>query len=131
MSQHPSQRKLEQRFRAMLDELDEYLENRYESLYRLHPNRLPRGEASSGLYDGLFAASMTFTAGYGSQHGRGYVVVIDVSTLDRVDPQHKKEIQRDAAGKLEELLPAYFPDRRLSVKKDGNVYKIVGDFSLG
>lgn len=115
----------------MLDELDDYLEDTYGSRYELHPNRLPRGEASSNLYDGLFSASIKFTLGYGSETGRGYVVTIDISTLQHIDVKDREAIEGDAARKLEELIPQYFPERRLEVKKDGNVYKIVGNFSLG
>ena len=32
---------------------------------------------------------------------------------------------------LREELPKVFPDRKYEVKKDGNVYKIIGDFYLG
>lgn len=131
MSTHPSQVKLEKRFRAMLNELDEYLETTYGDRYDLHPNRLPRGEASSNIYDGLFSATMKFSLGYGSQLGRGYVVTIDISTLEMVDPEHRREIEADAARHLEELIPKHFPERELSVRRDGRLYKIVGDFSLG
>jgi hypothetical protein len=74
---------------------------------------------------------MNFSMGYGSQFGRGYVVKIDISTLERVDREHRTHIEQDAVNHLRELLEQHFPERRLDVKRDGNLYKIVGDFSLG
>ena len=44
MSSHPMQIELEQKLRAMADDLDHFLEDRFEGLYPLHPNRLPRGK---------------------------------------------------------------------------------------
>ena len=55
MSTHPKQIQLEQKLRDMADDLDHYLEERFEGLYPLHPNRLPRGKAASVAYDGLFS----------------------------------------------------------------------------
>jgi hypothetical protein len=131
MTTHPSQEKLEKRFRKMLDKLDAYLEDTYGQAYDLHPNRPPRGESSSTIYDGLFSATMNFSMGYGSQFGRGYVVKIDISTLEQVDREHRTHIEQDAIDHLRQLLDEHFPERRLDVKRDGNLYKIVGDFSLG
>ncbi len=128
---NPTQVTLEKRLREMLDTLDNYLEDTYGDMFSLNPNRLPRGEASSTLYDGLFSTSTKFTLGYGSESGRGYSVVIDISTLDKVDTKTKDTIEADAAGKLSELLHTYFPERDLQVVHDGNSYKIVGDLSLG
>jgi flagellar capping protein FliD len=131
MSSHPSQIKLEKRFRKMLNELDEYLENTYGNQYDLHPNRPVRGEAASNLYDGLFSATMNFSMGYGSEHGRGYIVKIDISTLEQVDKEHRSHIEEDAIEHLRLLLERDFPERYLEIKRDGRLYKIVGDFSLG
>lgn len=128
---HPKQAELERRLRTVFDELDSFLENEYGELFSLHPNRLPRGEAASSLYDGLFSASSKFTMGYGSSAGRGYSVVIDISTLDRVSSEQRKIIEESASQKLEALLQEHFPERELHVVKDHATYKVVGDFSLG
>jgi hypothetical protein len=128
---HPKQSALEKRLRAMLDELDNYLEDTYGECFDLHPNRLARGEASSTLYDGLFSASLKFTMGYGTDSGRGYSVVIDISTLESIDRKTRNEIDEAAAEKLSQLLPRYFPERDLRLAREGHYYKIIGDFSLG
>ena len=128
---HPKMIDIEDRLRLLLDRLDNFLEDAYGSIYPLHPNRLARGKASSPSYDGLFTVHAKFTLGYGTAEGRGYVVAISLSTLQHVDETVRDEIIEDAVGFLEEHIPEFFPERELHVKKDGDVYKISGDFSLG
>ena len=128
---HPKLTDIEDRMQIMLDQLDTYLENRYSGMYHLHPNRLPEGGASSPSYDGLFSVFAKFSLGYGSANGRGYVLTIDISTLEKVPDTIKKEIEKDAAEKLESLIPEHFPERELHVTRDSFIYKITGDFSLG
>ncbi|MBL7007302.1 MAG: hypothetical protein ISR78_09500, partial [Spirochaetia bacterium] len=93
---HPKLADVEDRMRTMLDQLDTYLENRYAGMYQLHPNRLPKGNASSPSYDGLFSVFAKFSLGYGSANGRGYVVTINISTLDKVPDTIRKNIEKDA-----------------------------------
>lgn len=128
---HIKQQRLEDTLRALCEELDHHLEDLYGERYPLHPNRLPRGRASSVFYDGLFSAGTMFTLGYGSKVGRGYIVDIDIRTLSKVAPEDRLEIETEAIRFIEERLPIHFPERELKVAKDGTVYKIVGDFSLG
>ena len=125
------QDELEKTLTKMFLQLDTYLEDKYGDKYPIHPNRLKRGKAASGNYDGLFSAGSKFTLGYGSKEGRGYVVDIDIVTLSWVNKADEKEIIDDGIKYLETLIPEYFPDRKLEIKWDGNLYKIVGDFSLG
>ncbi len=127
----PRQVELERRMRELLDLLDNYLEQKYEGAYRLHPNRPPRGKAARVAYDGLFSTGTKFTLGYGSEEGKGYLVDVEISTLDRVDREKREEIEKDAVAFLSAHLKEYFPERDLSIVKDGRVYKIVGDFLLG
>jgi hypothetical protein len=131
MSTHPKQEKLENSFRLLCDDLDTFLEDRFGSSFKRHPNRLERGKAASVAYDGLFSTGTQFTLGYGSKYGRGYVVSIEVRTLERIPDEKMKEILNVAIEHLISCLPSRFPDRKLSVVKDGEVYKIIGDFSLG
>ncbi|MDD4011933.1 MAG: hypothetical protein PHI83_07280 [Sphaerochaetaceae bacterium] len=128
---HPKQAKLEEKLQRLCDELDSYLEDRYGKLYPLHPNRLPRGKAASGIYDGLFSTGTMFTLGYGSVYGRGYIIDVEIRTLSKVDPEDRERIDADAMAFLERNLKKVFPRRELSIVKDGPVYKLIGDFSLG
>jgi len=43
----------------------------------------------------------------------------------------KKKLYKDLFAMVKEALPKFFPNRQLEVVKDGNLYKIIGDFSLG
>lgn len=125
------QQVLEQHLRALCDDLDHFLEDTFGDRYPLHPNRPPRGKAARVAYDGLFSTGTKFTLGYGSEHGRGYLVDIEISTLDRVKSEDRQEIETAAITFLRTQLPVHFPNRKLSIVKDGRVYKIIGDFSLG
>ena len=127
----PQQQVLENHMRALCDDLDHFLEDTFGNRYPLHPNRPPRGKAARVAYDGLFSTGTKFTLGYGSEHGRGYLVDIEISTLERVHPVDRQEIEHAAITFLREQLPIHFPKRKLTVVKDGKVYKIIGDFSLG
>jgi hypothetical protein len=131
MSTHPKQVALEGVLRKLFDDLDHYLEDTFHERYPLHPNRPARGKAASVAYDGLFSTGTQFTLGYGSKHGRGYIVSVEIRTLSRVKDEDKQEIEEAAMNYLRSRIKTYFPDRKIELKQDGNVYKLVGDFSLG
>lgn len=128
---HPKQEELEGKLNLMCLDLDNYLEEKYGDLFPKHPNRLNRGKAASGNYDGLFSVYANFSLGYGSNEGRGYVLDINIVTLSRVSKKIKDEIIEDGVNYMRTLLPKYFPHRKLDLKLDKKVYKLVGDFSLG
>ncbi len=121
----------EGRLREVFDRIDEHLERKYGGQYPLHPNRPPSGTTDSREQDGLFDLGAAFTPGFGSKHGRGYVVEIRLATLSHVPPEVVEEIEREAVERLRAELPAAFPGRDLRVERDGHRYKIVGDLSLG
>ena len=43
----------------------------------------------------------------------------------------QREIYEAVANRVRELLPIHFPERKLTVRRDKNHFKIQGDFSLG
>lgn len=131
MLKHPKLVAWEKSMKAMFDEIDDYLEDRYGNLYPLHPNRMPRGETSNKESDGLFNVGAAFSAGYGSELGRGYVIEVHMSTLSHVPDEIKTIIEKETAEMVREKLKVFFPDRDLEVEKDGHIYKIHGDLSLG
>jgi len=131
MASHPKQIILEETIQQMCNELDIYLEDHFGSRYPLHPNRPKRGMTASGIYDGLFSTTAVFTLGYGSKNGRGYIITIEIRTLKSVNQTERDDIEASGIQYFKTLIPKYFPDRKLSVVKDQNVYKLVGDFSLG
>lgn len=128
---HPSLREFETKLKLLFDEVDDALEDRYGARYSLHPSRPRRGRTSSKSQDGLFNIGASFTAGFGSRYGRGYVVQIDMVTLDNVPTDVREQIEAEVADLVREKLPRYFLQRNLTVVRDRNVYKIHGDLRLG
>jgi hypothetical protein len=128
---HPKTAEFEKRLHELLLEVDTELEERYGGSYPLHPARAEHGETASGQQSGLFSVSTYFTPGYGSELGRGYVIDVEMVTLADVPDEVEEEIEADAASRIERKLNERFPDRRLDVERDGRLFKITGDFSLG
>ena len=128
---HPKQEELEKELSELCSNLDNYLEDKYGKKYRIHPNRLKRGSGSNPRFDGLFSTAIAFSLGYGSNSGRGYIVEVDIRTLDKVEDLDRQEINETAFNYIKDNLKVYLPERELNIVKDGSVMKTVGDFSLG
>ncbi|MCG8452425.1 MAG: hypothetical protein MI717_04490 [Spirochaetales bacterium] len=128
---HTSARIWDQTLKALFDEVDDWLENAYGKSYSLHPNRPHRGTTANKEMDGLFNVGADFSAGYGSQLGRGYVVQVRMSTLDHIPPEVRTQIEADVETLVQEKLPVFFPGRKLHLERDGRLLKIIGDLSLG
>lgn len=128
---HPKMQEWDRKLNSLFEEIDDYLEDTYGHLYPLHPRRPPRGSTANNSMDGLFNVGAAFSAGYGSQHGRGYVIDVEMRTLADVPADVIEEIEDDVVEQVSSRLPRYFPARDISVKRDGNVFKISGDFGLG
>ena len=126
----------EDRLKQVFDEIDAEFEDeiasgRYGPPPARHPNRPPAGTTSNREDDGLFDLGATFTVGLGSQHGPGYVVQARIATLEAIPPEIQNKFQAEVARRLQEKLPKAFPGVKLHVDRDGPVYKIHGDLSLG
>ena len=121
----------EARLKLVFDEINDELEASHGHRARRHPNRPPHGATSNREDDGLFDLGAAFTVGIGSRHGPGYVVQARIATLDAVPPEVQAQFEADVARRLQEKLPAAFPGVVLHVDRDGPVYKIHGDLSLG
>ena len=121
---------LEENINKLTRALDVFLETNYGDSYVLHPNRRVHGFGSNPSFDGLFCTTSSFTLGYGSSFGRGYIIKIDIRTLDPVSLAFKEEIETTAYNFMRDNLKNYLPDRDIRVVKDGTVLKLVGDFSL-
>lgn len=128
---HPKIKEFQRRLKIMFDEIDDYLEDTYGDQWELHPNRPPRGSTASKSHDGLFNVGAQFSAGYGSEHGRGYAVDLRIVTLERVSEEFRQTIIDDLTAVLEEKLKTHFPERVLRVEEDRNGLKIVGNLTLG
>lgn len=128
---HPRLVEFEASLKRLFDSVDDHLEERYGGVYQLHPARARRGATANKAQDGLFNVGATFTPGFGSKLGRGYIVQVDMVTLERVPADVRESIEQEVADLVSEKLPYYFPHRRLRVDRDRNSYKIHGDLRLG
>ena len=128
---HPKLEFWEKHLVKLINELDDFLEEKYKGEFKLHPARRKRGKTVSKAQDGLFNIAANFSLGIGSKFGRGYVVDVHLATLEKVPSEIQKKIIEDALLKINDLLPKYFPGKKLNVDRDGKVIKIYGDLSLG
>lgn len=126
----PEVTRWEEKLKQVFDRIDDHLEERYGADYPLHPARAKRGAAANREDDGLFNIGAAFSAGFGSEHGRGYVVEVRMSTLSDIPEKVRNTFEIEVADLLEKELPAVFPDRHLKVVRDGPVFKIIGDLGL-
>jgi hypothetical protein len=124
-------REWELELKRVFDRIDAELEEEYGDDYRRRASRPPAGKTSNPEVDGLFNVGATFSAGFGSEHGRGYIVKIDIATLERVPTRVREQIRHRVADRLRDLLAADFPDRQLEVVEEGKMLKITGDLRLG
>jgi|SRR6056297_739556 len=131
MINHPKLIEFEKKLKDLVHELDERLEERYGGNLTLHPARRPRGTTSNSAHDGLFDIRGEFTLGLGSESGKGYIIDIDIKTLDKIPEDYLKSIKKDTKVFLEKNLPAIFPGRDLSIIDENGQIKITGDLSLG
>lgn len=121
----------ERRLKRLFDKVDDFLEDEYGGQYPLHPSRPERGATSDKEADGLFNIGASFSAGFGSEFGKGYVIDVRMSTLEHIPAEVREKVYGSAIEKIRNLLPKYFPGRNLAVRKDGSLFKITGDMSLG
>jgi len=128
---HPKTAEWDRTIKTICDRIDEWLEIHYEGIYRLRPNRPEKGETSNPEMDGLFNIQALFTPGYRSEKGRGYLIEIEISTLEKVDPSLEKEIRDNVLNMMKDEIKINFPERKLEIGLDGNMIKISGDLSLG
>lgn len=127
---HQRVEKWESKLNDMLRQVDLELEAQFGSRLPLHPARPANGLTSNPQQDGLFRVTASFTAGFGSTLGKGYVVHIEAVTLEAVPAALRKEIEHLAAERIGLGLKTAFPGADLAVRRDGAVWKIVGDLHL-
>ncbi len=121
----------ESKLKNIFIKIDEYLEEKYGQSYPLHPARAKRGSTANNAYDGLFNVGASFSAGIGSRYGPGYVVEVRMVTLSHIPEKIRVEIEDVVVDYLKRELPVEYPERKLQVTRDGEIFKIYGDLSLG
>jgi len=120
----------EERLNGLLRQVDRALEERFGKEYDLHPARGAHGSADNPQHDGLFRVTAAFTPGFGSRLGRGYVLQIEMVTLETVPADKAELIEKEAVRMIGEGLEEALPGRGLKVARDGQLWKITGDLSL-
>lgn len=120
----------ELKLKSVFDEIDRELETRYGHQFPLHPNRPGEGVTTNPEMDGLFNVGASFSAGFGSKLGPGYVVDIRMSTLSRIPRNLKLELRKEVKSLLEQKLPHAFPGKSLEVHEEHKHLRIIGDLSL-
>lgn len=128
---HPKAVEWERKLKKVFDEIDTYVEETYAKKYPLHPARARYRTTSNPEHDGLFSVGAAFSAGFGSKYGPGYIVDVHMVTLSDIPEEVRETIEKEVVAKLREELPRMFPGRNLKVERDGPVFKIYGDLSLG
>ncbi|MCX7818847.1 MAG: hypothetical protein N2652_06540 [Kiritimatiellae bacterium] len=128
---HHAVEEFERRLHEMFGRVDRALEAEFGSVGVRDPRRPPAGSIVDHTAEGLFHLSASFSAGLGSAAGPGYVVTLDVRTVGPVPLALRRQIEDRALELLQRELAAAFQDRELRLVRDGPVWKIVGDLSLG
>ena len=127
---NPKVEEWEERLEKLLREADEALEEEFGKKMPIHPARPSAGATANPQHDGLFRVTSTFTPGFGSELGRGYVLKIDIVTLQPVDEELRREVEEAAVKYIGEHLEECFPGRGMKISRDGEVWKLLGDLSL-
>ena len=120
----------EDRLNALLRQVDSSLEAHFGTPLPIQPARPSAGITDTPQQDGLFRVTATFTPGFGSRYGRGYVLTIDIVSLACPTPEFRNKIELAAVKQISAGLPHAFPGKELRVVRNGDILKIVGDLSL-
>jgi len=127
---HHKAKEWELRLKSVFDEIDHELEDEYADAYDLHPARPERGATPNPESNGLFNVGASYSAGFGSKFGPGYVVDIRISTLEHISRDLKAEIRDKVQQLLREKLPEAFPGKALNIDQEQRHLRIHGDLSL-
>jgi len=127
---HQKVKQWEKKLKHIFDEIDTELETQYAGRFSRHPARPKHGTTSNPEMDGLFNVGASYSAGFGSKWGPGYVVDIRLATLQPISRHFKNELRNSVQQLLKQKLPIAFPNKKLCVSKDKNYLRIHGDLSL-
>ena len=127
---NPLLAKWENKLQAIFDKIDAHLEEKYGHLYPLKQNRPMHKQGVTPDSDGLFDLGVRFSAGLGSNFGPGYVFRVKLATMSRIPSEFQEKVETEVIQLLENELPEAFPGKDLSVKREGVIYKIIGDLDL-
>jgi len=123
-------KKWEYRLKKVFDEIDSALEAEYGNRFSRHPARPQDGATSNPEMDGLFNVGASFSPGFDSKHGPGYVVDIRLSTIQPIPQELHDELRDKVQEMLRKKLPIAFKNKKLRVEKEKGHLRISGDLSL-
>ena len=127
---HPRVEEWEAKLNTLLKHVDATLEAQMGTQYSLHPARPDHGSTANPQNDGLIRITASFTPGFGSKLGKGYVLQFDLVTLEEVSKAQRDQLEQEAVRLIQARLEATLPGRNLRVLRDDHVWKIIGDLSL-
>ncbi len=127
---NPLLQKWVDKLQKIFDDIDMVLEQKYGHLFPLRPNRPLHQQGVTPDADGLFDLGVSFSAGFGSEFGPGYVFRVNLATLKKVPDALQEKIEDEVIDMLQERLPKEFAGVDLEVARDGKVYKIYGNLDL-
>ena len=122
--------KWELRLTELLNTVDMRLEERYGDEFPLRPNRPPAGATGNPKYDGLVALTSSFSLGISSGNGPNYVVNLRLSTFKNISQEKFDEMLLFAYSEIKEGLARTFPGKDITVVRDGDALRIVGDLDF-
>ncbi|MBN2450089.1 MAG: hypothetical protein JXR77_06850 [Lentisphaeria bacterium] len=120
----------EKRLNEALHRVDAELEEAFAERLSRAPHRQPAGTAANPKYDGLFSLDAKFSLGIVAQAGPGYVVDVRTSAREALSENQREAVLVHAAEALRRELGEAFPDRDISVSRDGSVLRIQGNLGL-
>ena len=121
----------EMKLRRALDNVDAELEKRFADKIARHPCRPPAGTTSSTKSDGLFSVVSAFSLGLTTGSGPGYTISIRVSSVTPLTDEQHEDILSAAAAIIPIELATAFPDRKFTLERIGDNFRLTGDLSLG
>lgn len=128
---HPAAEAFEARLREAFRAVDRAMEERHAGRFPPRTGRPRHGTIDDFESSGLFEIGGAYSAGFGSEHGPGYVIQFNVSTAVRLSEPERQALEAEAIALLGPALARQFPGRNLRLSPEGAAWKIHGDLSLG
>jgi len=101
----------DEKLNALLRRVDLKLEALYGTLLPPHPARPEHGSTTNPQHDGLFRVTATFTPGFGSTFGRGYVIQLEMVTLKSLPKKQTDIIEQKGIQLIQEGLDEVHPGK--------------------
>ncbi len=128
---HPKTEAWDRAVQAAIVATDHEMERLYGAGVQLRRNRPQSGSTANPQMDGLFNINLVFTNGANSLLGRGYSLDIEVGSNEDPSPEMTERYTESCRKILEAELQKSLPGRNLHFERDGDRWKLQGDFSLG